>query len=285
MIAYDPSRDALLRPEIRQTIFYKTDHSPLELAVEAARLAYYRFEESQAEVDRLNAALACVGFGQAVPFHSDSLTGTEAFGALHQSGATALLAFRGTQPDKLADLGTDANAVPVGWAPLGAGKVHAGFLRAYMAVHPAIERWLKGPAAGRSELIVTGHSLGGALACLCAGVMRPTQLVTLGGPRTGDDDFVRSLDTVPWTRLVDCCDMVTRVPPEVLGYRHPDFRTYIAADGSTHQSPSDAFIAADRDAGRLDYLEKHAWRVGTVAVRDFADHAPINYARGVFAGT
>jgi hypothetical protein len=42
--------------------------------------------------------------------------------------------------------------------------------------------------------------------------------------------------------------------------------------------------SADRAAARVDYLEKFAWRVGSVLVRDLADHAPINYVRVLVEG-
>ncbi len=279
-LAYDPTNDALLRPELRDTVFSShTQHGHIAVAVEAARLAYYRFEESGAEMARLHQALALAGYGTVQTFTSNTLVGTEAFGALHASDGTALLAFRGTQPDKLADLGTDANALLVPWEP-GKGSAHFGFQRAYEAVRADIDKWRTGPAAGR-QLIMSGHSLGAALACLCASLSPPHRLVTVGGPRTGDRAFVDSIEG-PWTRLVDCCDFVTRVPPTFLGYAHPDFRTYITWDGQIRENPTDDFIAADREQGRLDYLTDHAWRRGTVVVRDLADHAPINYARAFF---
>jgi hypothetical protein len=279
-IAYDPTQDALLRPERRDTVFGgHAQPGHIAIAVEAARLAYYRFETSDAEKTRLLAALALAGYGAVHTFSSHTLVGTEAFGAIHASDGTALLAFRGTQPDQLADLGTDVNAHLVPWE-LGTGQAHFGFQRAYRAVHADISQWHAGPAAGK-QVIMCGHSLGAALACLCASIFRPHRLVTLGGPRTGDNVFLASIQA-PWTRLVDCCDFVTRIPPSFLGYAHPAWRTYITWDGQIHENPTDELVAADREKGRLDYLANHAWHNGTVAVRDLADHAPINYARAFF---
>ncbi|GAB3479585.1 lipase family protein [Polaromonas eurypsychrophila] len=279
-LAYDPTNDALLRPELRDTVFSShTQPGHIAIAVEAARLAYYRVEESDAEKVRLHQALALAGYVNVETFSSNTLVGTEAFGAIHASDGTALLAFRGTQPDKLADLGSDANALLVPWEQ-GTGGVHYGFQRAYQAIQPEIRQWRAGPAAGR-QLIISGHSLGAALACLCASISTPHRLVTIGGPRTGDSAFVASIKG-PWTRLVNCCDFVTRVPPTFLGYAHPNFRSYITFDGQIRENPTDAFIAIDREQGRLDYLKNHTWHRGTVVVRDLADHAPINYARAFF---
>ena len=58
-LAYDPSRTALYHPERRDTLFVRGQtYSPLQLAIEAARLAYYRAEVSPAERARLADALA-----------------------------------------------------------------------------------------------------------------------------------------------------------------------------------------------------------------------------------
>lgn len=280
-IVYDPTTDALLRPELRQTVFKDGSRpEPVALAVEAARLAYYRFNQSAAELARLNEALARVGFSPAQVFSSVSFIGSEAFGAVRASDQTALLAFRGTQPDKLADLGTNVNAMLAAWQ-LGQGRVHFGFQSAYLAHHSDISSWLNGPAAG-TRRIFSGHSLGAAIACLCASVFQPDLLVTLGGPRLGDEKFLSSISQVDWTRLINCCDVVTRVPPKLVGYAHPRFRSYITRDGIIHQNPTDAFVAVDREVSRLDYLVNHAWHLGTLIVRDLADHAPINYARAFF---
>jgi hypothetical protein len=282
MIDYDASKDALLRPELRPTLFTPgTKPSDIQLAVEAARLAYIRFEESAAERERLVAALDAAGFGAMQSFHSDALTDSEGFGALRASDGTALLAFRGTQPDKVADLGSDGDFRPVAWNH-GAGNVHAGFQRAYLALHPAIERWLRDEAAGRARTIMCGHSLGAALAHLCASIFRPTLLATLGSPLVGDAAFVAGLQGITTQRIVDCCDIVTSLPPTALGYAHTEPHTYIAADGNLHVNASQPFIEADRQQARVDYLSRYAWRKGAVTVREFADHAPINYARAFF---
>jgi Lipase (class 3) len=288
-IPYDASTDALLRPELRDTVFRTTPQpTDLQLAVESARLAYYRFDEGTRELARLNEALGLGGFANATPFHAVPIVGTQAFGTWRAADNTALLAFRGTQPDKLADLGTDASVLPVS-SLVVSGKVHAGFLRAYEAVHAEIVRWLAGLPQEGGRMILCGHSLGAALACLCSAAIerlpaqgRSIQLVTLGGPRTGDQEFVASLANVRWTRLVDCCDFVTRIPPDWLGYVHPRFRTYIDRSGQLRPDADDAFVAADREAGRIDYLKNFTWRLGTVPLRDLADHAPINYVRAIF---
>jgi hypothetical protein len=103
-LAYDPSRAALYHPERSDTIFQSgQDYSAPQLAVEAARLAYYRAEESPSERARLAEALARVGFADPVLF-VDSRSGAAAFAARHRDDGTVLLSFRGTRPHDYKDL-------------------------------------------------------------------------------------------------------------------------------------------------------------------------------------
>ena len=170
-IEYDSRRAALYTPERQETLFQRgQSYSPLQLAVEGARLAYYRAEKSEAEKTRLSEALARVDFG-ALTLFLDNKTGSEAFVARRGDGA-ALLAFRGTQPDDVTDLATDLRAYTVAWRE-SAGRVHAGFAAAGRALIPQIQEWAAATSIDASKMIITGHSLGAALATLACTVLRP----------------------------------------------------------------------------------------------------------------
>jgi hypothetical protein len=174
---------------------------------------------------------------------------------------------------------TDANALLTPW-PESAGLVHAGFAAAMRAVLPELRRWLEPqPCAGK--LLVTGHSLGAALATLAASVLQPSLTVTLGSPRVGDRAFAATV-TSELVRIVGCCDAVTDLPPPIV-YCHVGPTTYVTHDGRQVVEPSPAFMRTDRLRGRTQYFLRHAWKKGAVMVRDFADHAPINYARAFFS--
>jgi hypothetical protein len=282
-IEYDPHRSALYTPELRNTIFEagKT-YSPLQVAVEGARLAYFRAEESSPEKVRLAEALRRAGFGDPLLF-TDATTGAAGFGARRSADGMALLAFRGTQPDDAGDIGIDLRANTVEWLE-SAGRVHAGFAAATRALKPKIQDWIQGTIPDLSNLIVTGHSLGAAMATLAASVWRPAWLVTLGSPRVGNEAFLGKVGAGKVVRIVDCCDVVTEVPPPIEGYAHLKTCTYVTRDGAVLEDPPQALIDADRLPARLEYLTKYAWRSGAVLVRDLADHAPINYARAFFGG-
>jgi hypothetical protein len=61
--------------------------------------------------------------------------------------------------------------------------------------------------------LITGHSLGAALATLAAIVVKPAKLITFGSPRVGNEALCGLLDGVEVRRFVNCCDLITRIPP------------------------------------------------------------------------
>jgi hypothetical protein len=281
-LEYDPSNGALYHPERRDTVFERGQTYTIpQLAVEAARLAYYRAERSAGERARLVEALGRVGFSAPVLF-DDPKSAVAAFAAARADGTT-LLAFRGTQPDNYKNLITDVRANLVAW-PESSGRVHGGFATAVRTLRPQILEWIGHANPDGSKLILAGHSLGAAMATLAATIWPPAWLVTIGSPRVGDAAFVATVAATHKVRFVDCCDAVTEVPLEFAGYRHVGEPTYLTRDAGLVENPEPSFIMVDRLHARIDYASLYAWRVTrNVPVRDLADHAPINYTRGVFA--
>jgi hypothetical protein len=279
-IPYDASRTALYTPERRETLFeLGRCHTPMQWAVEAARLAYYRAETAPDELERLVAALAQAGFAPPALFVDGAIV---AFGALQPGDGSALIAFRGTQPDEVRHLATNIQAQQTDWDESG-GRVHAGFAKALRGLLPQLRAWLDGEARDRSRLILTGHSLGAALATLAATVLAPALTVTLGSPRVGDSDFAAALADAELVRLVDGCDVVTQMPPALSFYAHAGRVSYITCEeGTLVDDPAPSFIEADRVQGRAIYAAEQAWKPGAVMMRDLADHAPVNYARAYF---
>ena len=236
-------------------------------------------EESAAERTRLAEALTRVGFEEPILL-DDPKSGVAAFAAVRADGAT-LLSFRGTQPDNYKNLITDLRANLVAW-PESAGLVHDGFATAVRALKPQILEWIGRAKPDGSKLILTGHSLGAAMATLAATIWRPEWLVTIGSPRVGDAAFVATVVATHKVRFVDCCDAVTEVPLEFGGYRHIGDPTYLTRDASIVENPEPSSVMVDRLHARIDYAQ-YAWQATkNVPVRDLADHAPVNYARGVF---
>jgi hypothetical protein len=134
---YDATRASLLHPEEQATVFCPGQDWPIEaVCAECSRLAYVRFEADEREKATLTEAIARAGLSDP-QFFSDPRTGTQAFAAIGAGGSAAFIVFRGTQPDDLSDIGTDAQAVLVDWQ--AQGKVHLGFRDALASVWDPIE--------------------------------------------------------------------------------------------------------------------------------------------------
>lgn len=281
---HDPSKTALFHPEIADTVFQRGAPRPatLALAVEAARLAYLRTEDAQSERARLEDALQRIGCQALCTFDHPGTDG-QGFGATFDD--TVLLAFRGTQADRITDIVTDIETIFRPW-DMPPGQVHKGFGRTAEGLwQDDVKPWLQTLDKKPAKLIVCGHSLGAAIATLLVVPahqllkVADTELVTIGSPRVGDQAFVSALQgQVKITRIVNCCDVVTQLPPPLIFVHAGEQPLYIDRHG-------DALVVdyASDEAGRLaareDYLLHQAWRFGTVAVRDLADHAPANYLR------
>jgi len=283
-IPYDPTRSALYTPAVSPAPLFAAGGTCTDeqLAVEAARLAYLKAEQSEVDRMTLTSALALLSFAPPVVFN-DSASGGQAFGAFRADDGLALLAFRGTQPDEATDIQADLTATLTQWTERS-GRVHKGFASRWRALRGPIEAWLGTQAAQRSRLLLCGHSLGAALATLSASVWTPALLITIGSPRVGNEEFVQAIDVTKVKRLVNCCDLVTQVPPELPSlYVHVAHKTYIDRKGNIHDDPDADLVADDRTRARARYLVEEGWKIGNVMVRDMADHAPINYVRAVFA--
>lgn len=128
-----------------------------------------------------------------------------------------LVSFRGTEAlgDWLANLNLLRTTRPY-------GTVHRGFLGAFQVVQKKLETLLA-PHQGR-PVVLTGHSLGGALALIAAaewhGKHYVTWVHTCGQPAVGKRDFQEFIEDKygdSYFRFVNNDDVVPMVPPF---YRH-----------------------------------------------------------------
>lgn len=81
-----------------------------------------------------------------------------------------------------------------------------------------------------AKIVLTGHSLGGALALLAAAYIHSIyvnvdQLYTMGQPRVGNNNFAQFMtNLIPNTfRIVNYADVVPRIPQSILGFKHSGF--------------------------------------------------------------
>ncbi|CAK5270713.1 unnamed protein product [Mycena citricolor] len=127
-----------------------------------------------------------------------------------------------------------------------AANVHSGFqqtfIRTASAILAAAESAVRG---GTTEVVVTGHSLGAALATMTGAYLRSSlpssvhvRVVGFGMPRSGDQAWADYVDaTVPVTFLNNQHDPVPDLPFIDWGYHHSSGEVHITGD------PSADFVA------------------------------------------
>lgn len=149
---------------------------------------------------------------------------TNIFGLMGRNAGsrTAFVSFRGSSD--LADWLADFDAIATDYLPVaGFGRVHSGFQQVYELVRTDIAQSLATATTDCDEILITGHSLGAALAVLAApdifrgmppNTIEP-RLVTFGGPRVGLMDFAAAFNAAIEScfRVVNLLDIVPHVPP------------------------------------------------------------------------
>lgn len=175
-------------------------------------------------------ALRCVrkiGFSESLYFDRE---GAQAYRFRNEDDC--VIVCRGTEPNQWSDVKADANALTV--LAETVGRVHSGFKQEVDRLWPLIERAL---ADNQQDLWFAGHSLGGAMATICAGrsklsriASKPQGLFTYGSPRVGSRAYVTYWRLVHY-RWVNNNDIVTRVPPTWWGYHHSGREMYIDYQG------------------------------------------------------
>ncbi len=224
------------------------------LLAELSMIAYLPEREAARAVRRLR-------FDEVQFFDRD---GAQAY--KFENDIDCVIACRGTEPNEWNDIRADANAITALSETMG--RVHRGFKREVDDLWPRIEKTL---IDNTKTLWFTGHSLGGAMATICAGrcmlshiPSNPQQLQTFGSPRVGDKRFVHFCK-LDYSRWVNNNDIVARVPPAWMGYRHSGEEIYLNARGKIRrvggwQRTKDlwrGFVKGIRQ-GKIDHFEDHS---------------------------
>jgi hypothetical protein len=292
-IPYSDDPDDLLHPGRGQD-FFDPEHGPVPsdpaLCAEMARLAYVRHEDDGGR-RRLAAILRDRAKFELGPcFDAAGSQGFAASGASPRGDRVTVVAFRGTEPQERSDIRQDARFWPTAWD--GGGDVHTGFAEAFEAIREEFVAAIRG-VSGR--LLLTGHSLGAAVATLAAAVVpasrrADTLLCTFGSPRVGSEKFAESLAGITHLRYAGACDLVSWVPPiELVPYRHHGILRCIDRAGKEHEfqagETAHELAAPLRAQGcsRASVAEIFLKLIARrVPVRELSDHAPINYVSAIW---
>lgn len=186
------------------------------------------------------------------------------------SDTDVVVACRGTEPNDWNDVKADVNAFMV--VAETVGRVHRGFKQEVDDLWPQLEELI---ADEERTLWFTGHSLGGAMATISAGRCYlahipaiPEGVYTFGSPRVGTKRYINHAD-VNLVRWVNNNDIVPRIPPTWMGYRHTGRRIYINTYGKVRRMTKRQ-RTKDRWRGFMESLKKGK-------VDHFSDHAIARY--------
>jgi Lipase (class 3) len=195
-------------------------------------------------------------------------TGTQVLIRGSDGSGPTIIAFRGSS--EIRDWLTNVEA----WQrDLDSVEIHAGFYAAVDSVWGELETFLldlTGP------IVVTGHSLGAALAQVFAFRLSqdpeshtPHAIYTFGGPRVGDKNFAKKYNLSLYEetfRVIHQADLVPWVPWLLGKYRHAGQEVYLGPAGTDPQLnpslvekllPNALELWRDWKAGRLAALADH----------------------------
>ncbi|KIP12805.1 hypothetical protein PHLGIDRAFT_61329 [Phlebiopsis gigantea 11061_1 CR5-6] len=180
---------------------------------------------------------------------------------------SVVVAHEGTDPDKLLSIANDAEFAQVAMnATLfpSAAKgtlVHDGFQKTQGRTADIILSTVKSAlsSSGFSRVLVTGHSLGAAVATLDATMLRmqlPSSVevdsVVFGLPRVGNQQFADMVDSLfpTFTHVTNQKDPVPSVPPRFLSYQHASGEVHITSVNSAGDGTLVACPGQENDVSR-----------------------------------
>lgn len=225
---------------------------------------------SYLSIEQCNIAAGKLGFTDGKFFNCD---GAQAY--WFQNEHDSVVVCRGTEAHEWSDIKADVNALTA--VAETVGKVHRGFKSEVDQIWPHIEEALE---ADRRSLWFCGHSLGGAMAQICAGRCmvshihsEPEELYTFGSPRVGCKRYVNHVK-IDHFRWVNNNDIVTRVPPAWLGYRHSGNERYINRNG----------VLKDITGWKryIDLVKGFAGGLTRGKIDSLSDHSAVAYIDAVF---
>lgn len=227
-----------------------------------AALAYQARKESEEDYrKRVTALLEHSGWSE-IAFVAHA--GTQAF--IAKRDHVVVVSFRGTESE-LADIRSDLR----GWRIRSSiGTVHAGSKDALDRIWLKLRDEILSRTRGTQDVVyLTGHSLGGMIANVCASYLideaiRVGAIVTYGTPPTGNVTFARVMGYLlrgKAYRVVNQSDYVPRIlTQKALGYFHFGDLIYIDTFGTTRVNPPFIGRLCDMHKRPCNAIPNHAMR-------------------------
>lgn len=200
-------------------------HAPTDLlCAQLCQLSYENKRTIEATITFSEAKL--------IDYYSDNDLDAQAFTAVHDD--VMYVVFRGSESamDWVVNSFLFKKTHYVHGIPT---KVHRGF---YEALNRISDRIFDHAYYHTGKLVVCGHSLGGAMSTIFASMLplfKHTTLehYTFGSPRVGNREFARAFGSMGFVskRYVNGSDVVCRIPPPVMNFKHVGTRVDVNHDG------------------------------------------------------
>jgi len=163
-------------------------------------------------------------------------------GLVGSGNGRIIVSFRGSEniPNWIDDI--DMRKMPYPYSGCSGCEVHSGFYAAWASLQDQTLRLVNDEVKKQphAKIYVTGHSLGAAMAVLCAADLAFTHglsieaVYTFGDPRAGNSKFVELFEAASketW-RVTHWRDPVPHLVPEALGFAHVPTEVFYTQDSS-----------------------------------------------------
>lgn len=188
-------------------------------------------------------------------------------------GGYVYLTFRGSSTDADWDTNFDIEQIPCMW-----GYLHKGFEADIRSVYWTAKNTINRPCHKNKKLIITGHSQGAGVASIMGIALLEVgdpvgAVIHFGGPRVADSFCATHIDkNFPdiFHRVVNNNDVVTRIPPRIMGYRHFGKLHYFKGNGAYTDDISEWKRFLDRLRYKIDFGGEYGLDI-------LNDHMPENY--------
>lgn len=149
-----------------------------------------------------------------------------------------VLSFRGTEPTTTNDIKADLNIFHGrDYEGIQEGRVHTGFRDEVDTLWSDITEWLS--RSKNKQIYTCGHSLGGAMSCIAASRLKGYICYNYGCPRVGTGKWKKAAEkNNVFYRFVNDRDIVPRIPPRWMNYRHLGELYFIDRKGEIIKNPN-----------------------------------------------
>ncbi|KAK3326676.1 Alpha/Beta hydrolase protein [Apodospora peruviana] len=205
------------------------------------------------------------------------ITDTRGYIGIDPTRSLIILSFRGSE--SLQNWITDVLFLKISCSLTPNCKVHLGFAAAWEEVSATVIAGITAAKAANPtfKLIITGHSLGGAVGTLAAAYLRQlghsADLYTYGSPRVGNEPFVKFVTEQAGAeyRVTHTDDPVPKLPPQKADYRHTSPEYWITSLNNVVASTADVTVCTGYGAKGCNdgtpgfNTTAHVWYFGPIA--------------------